>query len=58
VEVAKGRRRGGADLALASGLAFVASDLQAARASSRIYAADALLHLVLVPAWFRRWKGE
>jgi hypothetical protein len=56
--VAKGRRPEGAPLAAASGLAFVVSDLQAARASSRVYLADALLHLVLVPAWFRRWNGR
>lgn len=58
VAVAKGRRAENAVLALASGAAFVAGDLQAARASSRIYLGDALLHLVLLPAWLRRWKGE
>lgn len=50
------RRREGAVLAIGSGVAFVASDLQAARASSRVYLGDALLHAVLLPAWLRTWK--
>ncbi len=54
--VAGGRRREGAALAIGSGLAFVASDLQAARSSSRVYLGDALLHLALLPAWLRSWK--
>jgi hypothetical protein len=52
------RRREGAVLALGSGLAFVASDVQAARSASRVYLADAVLHLALLPAWLRRWDGE
>lgn len=56
VAAASGRRREGAVLAIGSGLAFVASDVQAARASSRVYVADALLHAVLLPAWLRSWK--
>lgn len=53
-----GRRRQGSLLAVSSGLAFIASDLQAARSVSRIYLGDAVLHLILLPAWLRRWKGE
>lgn len=53
-----GRRREGAVLALGTGLAFVASDLQAARVASRVYLADALLHLALLPAWFLPWEDE
>ena len=45
---ATGRRREGAVLALGSGLAFVASDLQAARASSRVYLLDVLAHLAFL----------
>lgn len=52
------RRREGAALALGSGLAFVVSDLQAARAASRAYLGDALLHLLLLPAWLRPWKSR
>lgn len=51
-----GRRREGAVLAIASGIAFVASDFQAARASSRVYLGDALLHTVLLLGWLRGWK--
>jgi hypothetical protein len=50
------RQRESALLAVASGLAFGSADVQAARASSRVYLGDALLHLVLVPAWFRPWR--
>jgi hypothetical protein len=52
-----GRRREGAALALGSGAAFVASDLQAARSSSRVYLADAVLHFALLPAWLRDWPA-
>jgi len=53
-----GRRREGAVLAVASGLAFVGSDVQAAHSSSRVYLGDALLHALLVPAWLRRWRSS
>lgn len=54
--VAGERRREGAALAVGSGLAFIASDLQAARSSSRVYLGDALVHLAFLRAWLRPWK--
>lgn len=50
------RRLEGAVLAVGSGVAFVASDLQAVRASSRVYLGDALLHVALVASWLLPWK--
>jgi hypothetical protein len=47
------RTRESETLALASGLAFGVADLQAARASSRIYLADAALHAALLAVWLR-----
>ena len=48
------RTREAETLALAGAIAFVAADLQAARASSRIYLADAALHVVLIAGWLGR----
>jgi hypothetical protein len=54
VTAATGRRtRESETLALASGLAFGAADLHAARVASRIYLADAALHAVLLAGWIR-----
>jgi hypothetical protein len=40
-------------LAAASALSFGFADVQAARAASRIYLADALFHVLLVAGWWR-----
>ena len=55
--VLTGRRRPeAAVLALASSAAFVAADVHAARAVSRVYLGDVVLHAVFLPAWIRRWR--
>lgn len=47
-----------APLAVTSGLAFAAADVQAARAASRIYLLDGLLEMLFVAAWVRRVRAS
>jgi hypothetical protein len=52
------RQRESVLLAVASALAFASADVQAARASSRVYLGDVLLHILFVPAWLRSWQAR
>ena len=50
------RRRDDTTLALAASLAFVVADVHAARAVSRVYLGDVVVHAIFVPAWLRPWR--
>jgi hypothetical protein len=59
VAVARDSRRGQTVvLALASGAAFAAADVHAARAYSRVYALDAVLQALFSCGWLRTWKAR
>lgn len=57
VSVAKGSKTAeAATLALATGVAFGAADVRAARSESAVYLGDLVLQLAFAPAWLSRWN--